>query len=148
MKRRSFIAVLAFVAANSQAVDVAKQGRAAVALQLKDPESARFRDAFVNGSSYCGQVNAKNSYGGYVGFKRFAAAGGYAYIESEGDDGGIFDGIWREACWPKDKLNAYHKKKKELADEADRDIERQRAEIRVMMDEKNRAIEAESAASK
>ena len=44
---------------------------------LKDPESARFRamrevkylDGF--GTKVCGEVNAKNSFGGYVGFRRF-----------------------------------------------------------------------------
>ncbi|WP_145980698.1 hypothetical protein [Magnetospirillum sp. ME-1] len=41
--------------------------------KLKDPESARFKHYFVgetgveNVFSACGEVNAKNSYGGYVG---------------------------------------------------------------------------------
>lgn len=34
---------------------------------LKDPNSAEFRN--INKS--CGEVNAKNSYGGYIGFERF-----------------------------------------------------------------------------
>ena len=42
---------------------------------LKDPESARFRNEFVsrNGTeaTLCGQVNFKNSVGGYAGFERF-----------------------------------------------------------------------------
>ena len=44
--------------------------------QLKDPESAQFRDVKVvintlNEKAVCGEVNAKNSYGGYTGFKPF-----------------------------------------------------------------------------
>ncbi|WP_143499343.1 hypothetical protein [Pseudomonas sp. Irchel 3H9] len=51
-----------------------------VSHDLKDPDSVRFRDAFVitsdaNGEnrnrskdSWCVEVNAKNSYGGYVGY--------------------------------------------------------------------------------
>lgn len=45
--------------------------------QLKDPESAQFRDvkfkkAPESGSWHmCGYVNAKNAFGGYVGFSRF-----------------------------------------------------------------------------
>lgn len=44
--------------------------------RLKDPESARFSDVMVTRSdkgvlTACGQVNAKNSYGGYVGSTRF-----------------------------------------------------------------------------
>ena len=37
---------------------------------LKDPASAEFR----NQRGFCGEVNSKNSFGGYVGFKRFIAA--------------------------------------------------------------------------
>jgi len=46
--------------------------------QLKDPESAQFRDVKFKkagdaGSWHmCGYVNAKNAFGGYVGFKRFS----------------------------------------------------------------------------
>jgi hypothetical protein len=37
---------------------------------LKDPDSAEFR----NQRGFCGEVNSKNSFGGYVGFRRFIAA--------------------------------------------------------------------------
>ena len=38
---------------------------------LKDPDSANFRTEFVaRDGAVCGFVNAKNSYGGYGGFKR------------------------------------------------------------------------------
>ena len=45
---------------------------------LKDPESAQFRNVKVvinteGKKSVCGQVNAKNSYGGYTGFQSFYA---------------------------------------------------------------------------
>lgn len=49
---------------------------AAVALKLKDPQSAQFRwNAYLNDKtgSYCGFVNSKNSYGGYPGFQPFMA---------------------------------------------------------------------------
>lgn len=55
---------------------------AAVAGMLKDPESARFqglygmqRAALPEVTSICGEVNAKNSYGGYAGFSRFVVVG-------------------------------------------------------------------------
>nr|WP_147247326.1 hypothetical protein [Brenneria salicis]NMN90981.1 hypothetical protein [Brenneria salicis ATCC 15712 = DSM 30166] len=48
-----------------------------VKAKLKDPDSAIFRLPPVNENgapdSYCGLVNAKNSYGGYTGFTPFAA---------------------------------------------------------------------------
>lgn len=51
---------------------------AATRAELKDPESARFRNlrAFMQGNglmAVCGEVNAKNSYGGYIGFQPFTA---------------------------------------------------------------------------
>jgi hypothetical protein len=50
--------------------------RAAVGERMKDPDSAKIRNVVAkrDGSSswvFCGEVNAKNSYGGYVGFRKF-----------------------------------------------------------------------------
>lgn len=42
-----------------------------VAYDLKDPDSAKFREILSTKERICGQINSKNSYGGYVGFKRF-----------------------------------------------------------------------------
>ncbi|MDC5446163.1 hypothetical protein ACT4Y9_18345 [Acinetobacter baumannii] len=53
-----------------------------VSEQLKDPESAEFR----NVKGVCGEVNAKNSYGGYTGFKRFIVVNNSAVIESNSED--------------------------------------------------------------
>lgn len=48
----------------------------AVARTLSDPKSADFSNDRVAGSGdrqlVCGEVNAKNSFGGYVGFRRYA----------------------------------------------------------------------------
>jgi hypothetical protein len=70
---------------------------------LNDPESARFRKVFVSprGRAVCGEVNAKNRMGGYVGFKRFISARDKAGIE---DDGTYFaDTHWTDRCL-KDEL--------------------------------------------
>lgn len=50
-----------------------------VAQQLKDPDSAKFRnlEAFDGEQGrvvVCGEVNAKNSFGGYTGFQLFFVA--------------------------------------------------------------------------
>jgi hypothetical protein len=56
--------------------------------QLKDPGSAQFRnvrvESFEGGKVVCGQINGKNSYGGYVGFKQFVASPISATFESTG----------------------------------------------------------------
>jgi hypothetical protein len=55
--------------------DLKRFATATVAAMLKDPESARYRFDFLsigaNSEAVCGAVNAKNSYGGYVGMQRF-----------------------------------------------------------------------------
>lgn len=53
-------------------------GEGSVRANLKDPDSADFRSEFVSKLSngalvLCGEVNAKNSFGGFTGFKRFIA---------------------------------------------------------------------------
>ncbi|UXC18532.1 putative periplasmic lipoprotein [Comamonas squillarum] len=61
----------------------------AIARNLKDPAAAQFRNVrvmqFTNGRVVCGEVNGKNSYGAYVGFKRFAASNNSGTIESTGN---------------------------------------------------------------
>ena len=69
-----------------EAVEAAK---AVVAYDLKDPESARFRSIeirdFQGGKLICGEVNAKNSYGGYVGYQKFLASNLHAMMRSVAD---------------------------------------------------------------
>lgn len=53
---------------------------------MKDPDSTTFRNlrgiTNAQGAKYvCGEVNAKNSYGGYVGYKPFAFKDGRAAID-------------------------------------------------------------------
>jgi hypothetical protein len=56
---------------------------------MKDPDSAQFRDEVLGkiiGPVYCGQVNARNGYGGYAGFTRvmagFDLSGAYVFSET------------------------------------------------------------------
>jgi hypothetical protein len=118
MKRLHVFSCAALVCAvgigvSVHAADAAKAGKTAVLNSLKDPDSARFRNTSVNGATYCGEVNAKNSYGGYVGFKRFVAIGSAALVEPA-EDLQAFETFWRESCWPKGKLDAYRKKQQEI----------------------------------
>ena len=54
------------------------EAKAAISHDLKDPSSAQFRniwiayEAEIDKSTVCGEVNAKNSFGAYVGFAQFA----------------------------------------------------------------------------
>ncbi|MGE0347705.1 hypothetical protein [Hydrogenophaga sp.] len=66
-------------------MDRAKQS---VAAGLKDPASTQFRDVRVvshaDGSLVCGELNSKNSYGGYAGFVYFIANASQGEIDRGG----------------------------------------------------------------
>lgn len=55
-----------------------------VASELNDPNSAQFRNVALNRKTktICGEINGKNAYGGYVGFRWFG--------RSEGNGGVIY----------------------------------------------------------
>lgn len=63
---------------------------------LKDPASAEFR----NQHGLCGEVNSKNSFGGYVGFKRFIAASRELVVfENDGRmNSADFEAAWSMHC--------------------------------------------------
>lgn len=62
--------------------------------QVKDPNSVAFRNVMGN----CGEINAKNGFGAYVGFKRFLVKpDGQVVIENE-DENTAFIPLWKEFC--------------------------------------------------
>lgn len=75
---------------------------------LKDPDSAKYRNQFlaqIDGGNLmlCGEVNSKNSFGGFTGFKRFIASPNPdAPSIVDGETGGIsgadFDNAYRMVC--------------------------------------------------
>lgn len=105
---RKAIAVLFFMVfptlAASDPVDLAKE---AIKNQMKDPESTQFRNVrqTVNslGSQYiCGEVNSKNSYGGYVGFKYFAYSDGRLVIDGSYENSNEMEFFSLSGCGGKD----------------------------------------------
>lgn len=75
--------------------------------KLKDPESARFRRVYgaqgeVEKIAICGEVNAKNSYGGYTGYKPFMVFedGDRGFVWDSNEDGFSFDNMMIEETCP------------------------------------------------
>jgi hypothetical protein len=71
----------------------------AVRGELKDPDSAQFKDVRANyteefGVVACGRVNARNDFGGYTGFRRFVFGDGRVILEGRNN---VAD-AWVEAC--------------------------------------------------
>ena len=60
--------------------------RAHVVRQLRDPDSVQFRaEKLARAGWLCGELNGKNAYGAYTGFKRFVSLGEYdAWVEGSG----------------------------------------------------------------
>ena len=60
--------------------------RAHVVQQLRDPDSVQFRaEKLTRAGWLCGELNGKNAYGAYTGFKRFVSLGEYdAWVEGSG----------------------------------------------------------------
>lgn len=91
--------VVAGVAAGAAVVGFAKWDdwvekprlRAGIVSTLKDPGSATFRQERLKGSVICGEVNARNSLGGYVGFKRYVSTALRSATEETGTLGWIPD---------------------------------------------------------
>jgi hypothetical protein len=63
---------------------------AAIASKLKDPDSLQVRNLTATGATadpsewiICGEYNARNSFGGYVGFHKFSIVDGQAFLGSD-----------------------------------------------------------------
>lgn len=78
---------------------IIRVGQRAVESRLKDADSAKFRNQYVGSSGVpCGEVNSKNSFGAYNGFKRYiASGGGISVIEGEIPDD-QFEASWQRLC--------------------------------------------------
>ena len=73
---------------------------------LKDPDSAKFTGEFLSRSdnpaspviSLCGQVNAKNSYGGYGGFSAFIVNSDMQVVFYDKQQASSFAPVWDTWC--------------------------------------------------
>lgn len=94
-----FLAVVGTLNPNP-AMDAARDARDAVNRQLKDADSAEYRNIDVHKLTtgkllVCGEVNARNGFGAMTGYVRFVApGGGVALIESPTGDRSMFDDLW------------------------------------------------------
>jgi hypothetical protein len=95
-----FFSYQVYAADDGELIDVAKQ---IVSQSMKDPEAAKFKNMVVMDLGkrrvICGEVNAKNGYGGYVGFKKFYMYEGADKFLIKADDR-IMDQLVDLACKP------------------------------------------------
>jgi hypothetical protein len=68
--------------------------------KLRDPSAAEFRNArvyYAVAPTVCGEVNARNGFGGASGFQRFVSAGDIQVIEEQMAPGEM-DKTWAQVC--------------------------------------------------
>jgi hypothetical protein len=65
-----------------------REARSKIASQFKDPDSVKFKNLRISkdGMTVCGEVNGKNSYGGYTGFKLFYSLWMVDHVSVVSDD--------------------------------------------------------------
>jgi len=78
----------------SRRVQIQTDSRIALEKYLKDPKNAEIR----NHKGNCGEVNSKNSFDGYSGFKRFIASPAIVAIEGENMNPEEFQSAWEQIC--------------------------------------------------
>ncbi|MFW2160846.1 hypothetical protein ACG93T_05600 [Acinetobacter beijerinckii] len=78
----------------SRKVDIQTDSHIALMKFLKDPDSAEIR----NHNGNCGEVNSKNGFGGYTGYKRFIASSVIVAVEGENMDSSEFQKVWDQIC--------------------------------------------------
>ena len=116
----SCLIFLSCMEANANQIRVViEKGKSAVSYAMKDPESTKFREITVHKKSsgpymVCGQINAKNSYGGYIGYQGFmvSVGSGKAVVTLERDKYFPFETVWEAICNIKDQIHPVQTKKK------------------------------------
>lgn len=103
-----WLALAVPMAATAQFDEFVAKAKTAVAHDLKDPGSAQFRGTYISEERatrfLCGEINAKNSYGAYVGFRKFVATDETGYglnmIRPERGEArqNMFDRVWIDNC--------------------------------------------------
>jgi hypothetical protein len=93
---------LCLAACDSVERQVISDAEQKVASLLRDPSSAQFRNvrhrvSETGANIVCGEVNAKNAFGGYAGFQRFLYDAGTAKLD-DGDEPD-FDQRWWKLCF-------------------------------------------------
>lgn len=86
MKKAAMLILASLLAACSQSGDAEKISKAELIKEFNDPSSVQFRNVITYAPDHgvyasCGELNAKNSFGAYTGFKEFVAITEYTANE-------------------------------------------------------------------
>jgi hypothetical protein len=67
--------------------------------KVLDPGQAQFRNQFVGkGGGACGEVNAKDAFGGYIGYQRYISVARDLTLLAQDVSPAEFDAQWQQLC--------------------------------------------------
>ena len=102
------LAMLAFVTAcgktqaqkqQEEVLTLTSLGEKYVREKIRDPGSAQFRNQFIGkGGAPCGEVNAKDAFGTYIGFQRYISVARELTLLAQDVAPADFEESWRELC--------------------------------------------------
>lgn len=104
MKSKILAALLLTVATVAIAKDYSRfvaETKQALTRNFKDPSAAQYRNLAVYSDdgelALCGEVNAKNGFGAYIGFTPFAASPDHINLPKSADDS-VFPILYKIRC--------------------------------------------------
>ncbi|MGV7211415.1 hypothetical protein ACLB1G_26555 [Oxalobacteraceae bacterium A2-2] len=67
--------------------------------KILDPSAARFRNQFIGKTGApCGEVNAKDAFGAYIGFQRYISVARDLTLMAHEVDPAEFEATWAQLC--------------------------------------------------
>ena len=82
-----------------EATALIAMGEKYVKEKIRDPASAQFRNQFIGkGGAPCGEVNAKDAFGTYLGYQRYISVARELTMLAQDLSPDEFEESWREMC--------------------------------------------------
>ncbi|KQQ45877.1 hypothetical protein ASF61_19720 [Duganella sp. Leaf126] len=82
-----------------EASAVIAMGEKYVREKVREPNAAQFRNQFIGkGGAPCGEVNAKDAFGAYLGYQRYISVARELTMLAQDMPPAEFEESWREMC--------------------------------------------------
>ncbi|MBU0749132.1 MAG: hypothetical protein KKG67_20310 [Gammaproteobacteria bacterium] len=96
------VAAAPATASPSKYADFISKAKTNITRDFKDSSSVQWRNTYVSDNKFpvlCGEINAKNSYGAYVGFRKFYATSEPMLQQiADPEDSFVMDKTWPRMC--------------------------------------------------
>lgn len=84
---------------HEQTVTLTSLGEKFVKEKVLDPSSAQFRNQFIGKKGApCGEVNAKDAFGAYIGFQRYISVARDLTLLAQDVEPAEFEASWSQLC--------------------------------------------------